>query len=111
MPGKRKASFNIRRSWFAPIKNPENSFRLTLAVYLAGLLVEAPGTAPGSAMPIARTVYCHSQQADAPYKVIFSGNLKWLVKKGIFFEVFGKFNPTKDQSIFSLWLNFFSRLM
>jgi len=68
--GQKKTPFNIRRSWFAPSKSPE-----TLCPE-AGLVVEAAGTAPASAMPITRTVYCHSQQADVIYIGGFSGELK-----------------------------------
>lgn len=39
-------------------------------------LVEAPGTAPGSATPIPESVYHHSRQADISYIVVFGCNLK-----------------------------------
>jgi hypothetical protein len=52
-----------RRSYFAPIKNPPLEFR-------AGLMVEAPGTAPGSEEFITTVVYRHSRCRHAEYMAI-----------------------------------------
>lgn len=57
---------------------------LKLFIQAAGFLVEAAGTAPASAMPIPRTVYCHSQQADRAYIGVFRGKLKASIQ--IYFE-------------------------
>ena len=54
----------MRRSYFAPAYFCYHRPALTVQVRLASLsrkMVEAPGTAPGSALLIPRYVYRHSQ--------------------------------------------------
>jgi len=53
MPGDSKHLYYARRSWFAPVRARRG-----------GNLVEAPGTAPGSATLISCTVYRHSRLPD-----------------------------------------------
>ena len=52
-------SFNVRRSYFAPIKS-----------YKQYLMVEAPGTAPGSVPSIPYSVYHHSCCQQSQYTLI-----------------------------------------
>jgi len=85
MPGKRR-----RLSTPVDPGSPPSK-ALKLFIPAAGFLVEAAGTAPASAMPISRTVYCHSQQADRAYIGVFWGNLKTEVNKLHFFPVLSDF--------------------
>src|ERR1700756_4882344 len=55
MPSERQHLYHARRSWFAP-KGPRAS--------CGAELVEAPGTAPGSATLIPQAVYRHSRLPD-----------------------------------------------
>jgi hypothetical protein len=52
MPGDGHCLYYARRSWFAPMEPAPRE---------AAKLVEAPGTAPGSATPIPHAVYRHSR--------------------------------------------------
>ena len=65
-----------RRSYFAPINSPLDVFNLGLDCLICiclilkqwanGLLVEAPGTAPGSEWFIPMSIYRHSRNKPAP---------------------------------------------
>src|ERR1700732_1823203 len=55
MPGDGSCLYSARRACFAPAGSPPN----------LGEMVEAPGTAPGSATPIPQAVYRHSRLPDA----------------------------------------------
>ncbi|CCQ72815.1 protein of unknown function [Magnetospira sp. QH-2] len=61
MPDESKSLYYARRSYFAPITSPPNSPP-------DGLMVEAPGTAPGSATLIPLSVYRHSRLPD-PFNI------------------------------------------
>ncbi len=50
----------MRRSYFAP-KTPVCSMNFTIEQKVKLVMVEAPGTAPGSALLISQYVYRHSQ--------------------------------------------------
>ena len=65
MPGKR-ATFTPLSILFRPHHSPH---RFTLRV-----LVEAPGTAPGSSWLIVKSIYHHSLQADLTNIVLNYGN-------------------------------------
>jgi hypothetical protein len=60
-------------------KQPE-FVRMSFCLYV----VEAPGTAPGSATPIPYTVYRHSRLPDAFYIGIFAAEGKVLCRAGEF---------------------------
>ncbi len=59
---KGKTPFNTRRSYFAPIIKAK-----TRHLNRSAFMVEAPGTAPGSAIPSKCAVYRHSWQASPLY--------------------------------------------
>ena len=56
MPGDGSCLYHARRAWFAPVVAGRRA---------GGDLVEAPGTAPGSATLISQAVYRHSRLPDA----------------------------------------------
>ena len=58
--------------WSNNVTYPQCLGQAALPVFCDG----GGGTAPASAMPITRTVYCHSQQADTLYIGDFWGKLK-----------------------------------
>jgi len=68
MPGK-NFPFTTRVEPISPPYQPDSK-----EIQLA--LVEAPGTAPGSATPIPESVYHHSRQADISYIAFLGSNLK-----------------------------------